>query len=130
MSIGGFSFGGAAASVQQGHPTVGRVPNGAIIEQEVPVHFLKDGSMTFLLDYPDFTTATRVATAVQAVGQVRSVVLDAGRVRVDLPLGASQDEAMRLIGQMQLLEVEPDATRPLWSSTNARAPWWPARTSA
>ena len=109
VSIGGFSFGGAAATVAQAHPTVGRIPNGGIVEQEVPVHFLKDGSMTFLLDYPDFTTATRVAAAVQSASQAKTVVLDAGRVRVDLPIGASQDEAMRMIGELQLLEVDPDA---------------------
>ena len=109
VSIGGFAFGGAAASVQQAHPTAGRIPNGALIEQEVPVHFLKDGSVTFVLDYPDFTTATRVASAVQATGHARGAVLDAGRVHVDLPVGASQDGAMRMIGELQLLEVEPDA---------------------
>jgi flagellar P-ring protein precursor FlgI len=108
LSVGGFSFGGAAASVQQAHPTVGRIPNGAIVEEEVPTHFLQDASFTLLVDYPDFATATRIATAVQATGQAQAAVLDAGRVRVDLPRSASRDEDMRLIAELQLLDVVPD----------------------
>jgi len=109
VTVGGFSFAGAAASVQQAHPTVGRIPNGAIVEAEVPTHFFEDGSLMLLLDYADFTTATRVATAVAQAGLAKASVLDAGRVRVDLPGGVTRDQAMRLISRMQLLQVEPDA---------------------
>jgi len=108
LSVGGFSFGGAAASVQQAHPTVGRVPNGAIVEQAVPTHFLQDGAVTLLLDYADFATAERIAAAVQRGAGAQTTVLDAGRVRVDLPKDASRDDAMRTIADLQLLEVQPD----------------------
>ncbi|MDP3695799.1 MAG: flagellar basal body P-ring protein FlgI, partial [Desulfocapsaceae bacterium] len=37
MTISAFSFGGKAAKAQKNHPTVGRIANGAIIEQSVPV---------------------------------------------------------------------------------------------
>ena len=33
--VGGFAAAGQAASVQKNYPTVGRIPNGAIVEQEI-----------------------------------------------------------------------------------------------
>ncbi len=108
VSIGGFSFGGAAASVQQAHPTVGRVPSGAIVEKAVPTHFLQDGSVTLLLRYADFATAERIAGAVKGTGKAQAAVLDAGRVRVDLPKNTTHDDAMRTIADLQMLDVQPD----------------------
>ncbi len=35
LLLGGFQAGGQGASVQKNHPTVGRIPNGAIVEQEI-----------------------------------------------------------------------------------------------
>ena len=128
ISVGGFSFGGASASVQQAHPTVGRIPNGATVEQEVPVHFLQDGSVTLLLDYPDFTTATRIAAAVGASGQEQGGCAGRGP-------GARGPAAGRLPGRGHAPDRRArncwrwsPMRRPSWSSTSARAPSWPART--
>jgi len=111
ISTGGFNFSGAAASVSQGHPTVGMVPNGAIVEKEVPVHFLREGRLTFCLRAPDFITAARIAQAVNraAAEHARARVVDAGTVEVLLDAAAPPADLMRRIGEIQMLEVEPDA---------------------
>ncbi|MGD2175973.1 MAG: flagellar basal body P-ring protein FlgI [Candidatus Brocadiaceae bacterium] len=109
ITVGGFAFGGAAAAVQQGHPTVGRIPNGATVEKEVETSFIQDSSVTLLLRTPDFATATRIAEAVREASRARSKVLDAGRVRVSLPGALDPEEVMELLSQVQMLEVAPDS---------------------
>jgi flagellar P-ring protein precursor FlgI len=109
VSVGGFAFGGAAATVQQGHPTVGRIPNGATVEREVETTFLQDGVVTLCLMQPDFATATRISAAVDASTRARATVLDAGTVRLTFPRTLSADESMQLISDVQMLEVMPDA---------------------
>jgi flagellar P-ring protein precursor FlgI len=65
VSTGGFAAGGAAGGgVQKNFPTVGRVPNGALIEKEIAVDFNRKEMLTFMLHQPDFTTASRMAQAI------------------------------------------------------------------
>ncbi len=66
LSIGGFSASGASgSSVAKGHPTVARVPNGALVEREVPVDLMRP-ELHITLRTPDFTTAIRIADKIQA----------------------------------------------------------------
>ena len=66
LSVGGFSITGQAGSVQKNHPTVGRVVQGATVEREVPIRWQGKEAMSLKLDLPDFTTAARVAEAVNS----------------------------------------------------------------
>ena len=66
LSVGGFSFAGRSGSrVQKNYSTVGRVPGGALVEREVDVE-LAQQSMQIALRRPDFTTAARIAAAINA----------------------------------------------------------------
>ncbi len=109
ITVGGFVFKGAAATVQQGHPTVGRIPNGATVERETRTDFLQDGAFTLLLRTADFATATRIAAAVEDAELARAAVPDPGRVRVQIPPGAEGQAVMGLISRVQMLEVTPDS---------------------
>ena len=109
VSVGGFTFGGAAATVQQGHPTVGIIPNGATVELEVGARFVEDGTITLCLRDPDFTTATRIAEAVNKNTRARASVEDAGTVQVALPQLVEPNEIMKQISEIQMLEVIPDS---------------------
>jgi flagellar P-ring protein precursor FlgI len=61
---GGFIAGRTAMnSMTVNHPTAGRVPNGAIIERAAPVVELA-GEIRLQLRQPDFSTAVRIAEAV------------------------------------------------------------------
>jgi flagellar P-ring protein precursor FlgI len=57
VSIGGFQAGGAGATTQKNHPTVGRVPNGAIVERGIDIPLNLQGEIKLILDSPDFTVA-------------------------------------------------------------------------
>ncbi len=109
VSIGGFSAQAGGGGVQQNHPTVGRIPGGAMLERDAPLPSLGEGYLDLVLDRADFTTASRLAEAVrQAFGPNVARALDAGRVRVWVP----EDRAADPVGFLSTLEsvtVEPDA---------------------
>ncbi len=64
ITIGGFSATGAAESVLRGVPTSGRIARGAIVEREVPFDLAALPTVNIALRNPDFTTARRIADAV------------------------------------------------------------------
>src|SRR5690242_7527484 len=66
VAIGGFTAGGAAASVTQGVPTAGRIANGAIVEREIAFALASEHTLRLSLHNPDTTTATRIASAINA----------------------------------------------------------------
>ena len=61
---GGFSASAPGASTTSGHPTVGVITGGALVEREVPVELGADGLVRLSLHEADFTTATRMTSAV------------------------------------------------------------------
>ncbi len=105
---GGFSARGAGASAQKSHPTVAFISGGALVEREVPVVLGAGGSLTVSLHQPDFTTARRLATAVnQTLGRSAARPVDGGTVAVDL-VGESMDEAVATATTIESVEVTPD----------------------
>lgn len=109
VSIGGFNAQGGGASVQKNHATVGRIPGGAIVEDEVPTSIGKNGSLTLVLSRPDFTTASRVASVINKVfvaGTAKTV--DAAAVQVQVPT-AFADNWIEFIATLEELPVTPDA---------------------
>ena len=76
LTIGAFSFGGKTAKVQKNHPTVGRIANGALIENTVPFAIGESGIITYQLENADFTTADHMSKAINsAFGLGCTVVL-------------------------------------------------------
>jgi flagellar P-ring protein precursor FlgI len=108
LSIGGFAAQGAAASVQQNHPTVAMVANGATIEKDLPIQFQNKDSLVVNLHQPDFTTAFRVAEKINAYfGTPLAKPLDPSSVNVAVPQ-SYRNELVHLVYQIENLEVAPD----------------------
>lgn len=84
---GGYQFEGETAAVQKNHPTVGRIPSGATVEQASPLGVAGDGrSLSVLLNEADFTNANRVAEAIRRVTPGAMVRAEhAGKVVVEYP---------------------------------------------
>ncbi len=107
--IGGFSAGGGDASVQKNFPTVGRVIGGTIIEKEIRSDFSKKDSLTFSLHQPDFTTVSRVASAINRVMYDRvAETPDAGTVVVRVPKKYLGD-IVEFITMIEGLQVTTDS---------------------
>lgn len=70
--VGGFKAqGDSGSSVTMNTPTVGRVPNGATVEREIPTDFQANSQVVLNLKRPSFKTANNVALAInQAFGAI------------------------------------------------------------
>jgi flagellar P-ring protein precursor FlgI len=87
LVLGGFSAGNAATGVTVNHPTVGRIPNGAIVEKAV-VNGLPQTveTMELVLDRSDFTTVKRAVEAINAgFGGTIASAMDGRSIRLMLP---------------------------------------------
>jgi flagellar P-ring protein precursor FlgI len=88
VAIGGFlggSGGAGGATVQKNHPTVGTISNGAIVETEIPATVVRNDTLRLLLNNPDFTSAARMADAINAQWPEMANPIDAATVSVRLP---------------------------------------------
>ncbi|MBE1237589.1 flagellar basal body P-ring protein FlgI [Phaeovibrio sulfidiphilus] len=110
LQVGGFAVAGAAETIQKGVPTSGRIPNGAMIEQEVPFDLANMEAVRISLRNPDFTTGRRIAQAVNAfLGVEVATLLDPGTVHVPLH-GRYQNRAVDFFADVEQLLIEPDLT--------------------
>lgn len=72
-------------------PSVGRIPNGASVEQSVPTNFGRGDSLVFNLDEPDFTTARHMVERINdLMGPGTAQALDGTSVRVSAPRDPGQ----------------------------------------
>ena len=107
MVVGGFGAeGGDGSSVTVNIPSVGRIPNGATVEREVPTPFTQPGPLVLNLKTPDFTTAMRVAEQINAVvGDGTALPIDSSSVQVQSPVNPGQKVAF--LAMLQAIEVKP-----------------------
>ena len=103
---GGASVEGDAASVVQGVPTAGSIPAGASVEREVAFEFSDLREIRLALRSPDFTTAQRIETVINAAfGRQASSMLDAGTVllRIDATGLRSPAHAISIIETLSVV---------------------------
>ncbi|MEQ1618271.1 MAG: flagellar basal body P-ring protein FlgI [Terricaulis sp.] len=110
LAVGGFSAAGASGStVSRGVPTGGRIASGALVEREIAFDIASQQELRLSLRNPDFTTAQRIATAVnQAVGAEAAHAANPGSVVLRRPPAFAGD-MVSLVGRIENLEVEVDA---------------------
>lgn len=103
---GGAVAEGEAATVSQGVPTAGAIPGGARIEREIPFAFDDLPTLRLALREPDFTTAARIADAINArAGRTLARMRDGGTVELDI--AASGLPPSRLVAALEMLEIAP-----------------------
>jgi len=110
VAVGGFiggTGGPGGATVQQNHPTVATIPGGAIVEQEIEMEIVKNGSIDILLTNPDFTSAVRMADAINRVFPGASQAMDSTTVNVFIPEGFA-GQTTNFIAAIESIEVMPD----------------------
>lgn len=112
IAVGGFlggQGGPGGATVQKNFPTVGTIPNGAIVEREIPMQIVNNGSLNLLLRDADFTSAARMAEAVNRVFPNTAVARDSKTVNVLLPPEYNNYE-VNFLATIGSIEIEPDTT--------------------
>ncbi len=105
--VGGISAQGkSGSSVQVNISASGRIPNGASVERVVASSFAGGGDLMLNLNTADFTTAARIATAINhAYGAGTAQPVDGGTVSVRGPQDPAQKVAW--LGAIQNLDVQP-----------------------
>jgi len=105
VATGAIAARGAGASVTRGVPTSGRIANGAIVEREVPFQLANRDRLRLSLRNPDFTTARRIAAAINRAA--RGEIAQATDPRtVAVALGGR--DPVRFVTEMEQIRVEPD----------------------
>lgn len=108
VSVAGYSAKGQSETIVKGVPTSGRIGAGAIIEREVGFELARMDSLTLTLRNPDFTTARRIAQAINAfVREPAARPSDPSTIDVSIP-DSYEGSAVNLITDIEQLRIEPD----------------------
>lgn len=113
VSVGGFSVRSHNSRVSQNYVLAGRVPGGGSVEMAWTPPPSADSTLTVVLQDPDFTTAQRVATAINtALPAARAQAIDAGTILLQpaAPSATMDSRAARvdLLARIESLMIEPD----------------------
>jgi flagellar P-ring protein precursor FlgI len=113
VAVGGFlggAGGAGGATVQKNHPTVGIISDGAIVEREIPFTIVRGGRLAFALREPDFTSASRLAEAINAaLPEASARARDAATVDLLLP-EAYLGHEVRFLADVGAIPVTPDVS--------------------
>jgi len=102
-----FAFAGQGASATKNHPTAGRIPAGALVERELPNVLAGKTSLRLNLAQPDFTTASRIVTAINKSFTGMAGSSDGGSVMVQIP-DEFASRPVDFIARLENLEVTQD----------------------
>jgi flagellar P-ring protein precursor FlgI len=107
---GGFVAGRGGTSQTVNHPTVGRVPNGALVERAAP-SVVPTGQIRLQLKRSDFTTSARIAEAVNrkfaALARPLAQAENSAVIRVEIPPDWRANPAA-FVAEIENLAVETD----------------------
>jgi flagellar P-ring protein precursor FlgI len=108
LAISGFQAEGEAAKITRGVPTVGRIANGALIEREIEFALNRVGQLRMALRNPDFTTAKRIAAAINDyIGSPTAEPIDQSTIVITLPT-KSTSNIVSFLTEIEQLQIEPD----------------------
>ena len=109
LSIGGYRYDANGNVVQKNHPTTGSVPAGATVEVGLRTAPHDDqASVTFVLQDADYTTADRVAKAINATfGSTIAEARDASGIDVRVP-ESERHRPVAFLARLENVLVDPD----------------------
>jgi len=112
ISLGGWTVSGSQATAGKNHPTVGHIPDGAIVENQEIAEFIEvlggQRFMSFNLRNNDFTTATRIGQAVNDLFPQSAMVLDSSNIQIHIPEQIPMSGITQFIDSITALEVQVD----------------------
>lgn len=112
LVVGGFSVGVDAPGGHQltrNTPTSGQVPSGAVVRHDDRSDWDREGLLTLSLRHPDFTTATRVAAALNRRWPGLAGARDAATVHVRVPEERHRmGDTARFVSELENVRVVTD----------------------
>jgi flagellar P-ring protein FlgI len=105
LTVGGYRAGTGVNSKQLNHPTVGRVPEGAMVERDTSIDLERMAMLNILLSEANFSTAEQVAGAInREIHGVSARVRDGRRIEVERSPDAG--DVPGLLARIENLSVE------------------------
>ena len=112
IAVGGFTVTGQAASATKNHPTVGTLPLGATVQQEVPTNVVSDNGYIYLDAKKNHASYGNMVRIVEAINhlypQVAEVLPDGKTIRVALPIDIPESMYIAYLDTLLQQEVETD----------------------
>jgi len=106
LSVGGYSVGGGGNSEVQNHPTVGQIPNGALVEREINSS-LDSSNLTYVIANPNFKTASQIANTINSnFGDGTAQALNASTIDISMPENFNYG-MVDFIAEVNSLKVTP-----------------------
>jgi flagellar P-ring protein FlgI len=109
LVLGGFSAGGANATMTKNQTNVAIIANGGLVEREIKYDFGRSRQFTINLFQPDFTTATKLASTLgNVIKGVEAQAADSGTIIVKL--GSSfEGNLSEMIAAVENVDVPVDS---------------------
>ena len=110
ISVGGYDYNSYGSRLSKNVSTTGRVPSGLILEKNIESNVNDNNKIRVVLRDPDFTTANRIAQAINASPGLNgaAAAIDAATIEVTLQAGVTAAQQTALIAQIESLEVVSD----------------------
>lgn len=107
LTVGGYDFEKDNNSYTKNHATVGKVIEGATLERAMSDADVEGKIVNVILKNPDYTTASKMVSAIQSSGIAGSVeAIHPGKISVSIPNGVSKID---FISRLENISVAPDA---------------------
>lgn len=109
LAVGGYRYDANGNIVQKNHPTVGSIPGGAVVEVGMQTQPLAPGqNLIFVLSEADYTTANRVAAAIDAqLGSGVARARDASGIEIAVS-EAQREQLVAYVARLENVWVQPD----------------------
>jgi flagellar P-ring protein precursor FlgI len=109
VSVGGFTVeSGGGDTAQKNHPTVGSISLGATIERAIPFDLFQSERIRIVLRQPDFTTVTRLVSAINGdLGHPLAVAVDGASAEVAIA-GQYKRNPVQFLSRLENVEVQQD----------------------
>ena len=106
VSTGAVLASSNGTSVQINHTNTGRIPNGGVVSQAIPLDMSGLNTLRLVMKEPDFTNATRVADAINNLYPDAATPQHAGLINITVPADAGGAPA--LIASLEELTIAID----------------------
>lgn len=110
VTLGAFGASGKSGSgVKKNFLTVGRIPSGAIVEQEVPFSYHEGDVLTWILRDNDFTTALNIADSINKnYPDAVALAIDPSTIQLRIPR-ESWSDPIEFVSKLEQIEVSVDS---------------------
>jgi flagellar P-ring protein precursor FlgI len=105
LALGGYSEGASGQEHAVNHPTVGRIPEGALVEREATVDLASFHKISFMLRNADFTAARDMTDAInKEFNSPVATMIDSRTVQIDV--AGAHTPVPLLISRVQALSIK------------------------